>query len=417
MKLHPEDPRLTAYLLGELGPEDSAAVELAVAADPALQAALRETEGVRDILANTFAPAAADQLLASQRATVMQAARQTDLSGKTVPFTTHDRTWKPWLIPLAAAAAVTVGVFAIRYSPVKKSSTVTTVAPSREKPATQSTPPAVAVKEAPVVPAPEKEIPLPHSTGAVAAAESPSLDLPVLSRNQDLSGLIQTIRTERKLPARDRVRLEEILNSFSYRLNGVTAIARAPKPTWHPDNRQEGLTAHTATLATETLPCPWKPSATLLLVSIRGNATDDADAKVVFHPNQKTVFRYHLLGFTASSESSGGKTPTKLAAKSATTLAIEIEPSTATGDLGSIGWTVNGEPATTVSIARSGDNEPSDDARFAALVCAYSQWLAGEQSSMIDGDLLSAFSREITSTSLPADRADFLKLIEESLHL
>ncbi len=32
MKLHTEDPRLTAYLLGELGPEEAAAVEQAIAA-------------------------------------------------------------------------------------------------------------------------------------------------------------------------------------------------------------------------------------------------------------------------------------------------------------------------------------------------------------------------------------------------
>jgi len=416
MKLHPEDPRLTAYLLGELGPEDAAAVELATASDPSLQASLRETDGVRNILSKTLAPPP-DQLLPSQRAAVLLAARQADLSGITLPFKTHSRTWRPWLIPLAAAAAVAIGIFAIRHAPGKMSGTVSTVAPPKEKTAAQPTPPAVAVREAPAAPAPEKEIFIPYSPGSVAAADRPSLDLPVLSATPDLSGITQAIRTERKLPARDRVRLEQILNSFPIRLTGVAAIARAAKPTWHPDNRQEGLTSHTATLATETLPCPWKPSATLLLVSIRGNATDDVEAKIVFHPNPKTTFHYHLLGFTAASESSGAKTPTRLAAKSATTLAIEIEPSTATGDLGSIEWSVNDQPATPISIARSGYNEPSDDARFAALVCAYSQWLSGEQPGMIDADLLSAFAREIKSTDLPADRTDFLKLVEESLHL
>ncbi len=416
MKLHPEDPRLTAYLLGELGPEDAAAVELATASDPALKASLRETDDIRIILSKTLAPSA-DRLLPSQRAAILLAARQADLSGKTVPFKAHGRTWQPWLIPLAAAAAVTIGIITIRHAPAKKSSTVSSVVAPPKMPAKPSTPIAMAVEEAPVTPAREKVISLPHSPGDVAAADRPSLDLPVLSITPDLSGITQAIRTERKLPARDRVRLEQILNSFPIRLTGVTAIARAPKATWHPDNREEGLTAHTATLATETLPCPWKPSATLLFVSIRGNATDDAEAKIVFHPNQKTIFRYHLLGFTAASESSDEKTPTRLAAKSATTLAIEIDPASATGDLGTIEWTVNGQSATPISIARSGDSEPSDDARFAALVCAYSQWLAGEQPGMIDADLLSAFVREINSTNLPPDRADFLKLVEDSLHL
>ncbi len=414
MKLHPEDPRLTAYLLGELGPEESAAVESAIAADAALQSALRETESVRDLLTNTFAPASSDQLLPSQRAAVLQAAHQADLSGKTIPYPIIAGSWKPWLIPLAAAAAVAAGIFAIKQAPSAKPDVVGTTEPEKKPSVSKPAPPPVNIETASAVPPVKQEIFNPSSPGSVAAIDYPTLDLPVLSGKPDLSSLTQSIRTERKLPDRDRVRLEEILNSFPIRLNGVTAIARAPKPVWHPDNRQDGLTTHTATLATETLPCPWKPSATLLLVSIRGNATDDAGAKVVFHPNVKAVARHHLLGFTTKE---AGENPTKLAARSATTLAIEIEPSTATGDLGSVQWTVNGEPATPVSITRSGDNEPSDDARFAALVCAYAQWLAGSQQGLIDAALLSALSREVSSVDLSADRADFLKLIGESLKL
>ena len=44
MKLHPEDPRLTAYLLGELPADEATAVEHAIAADPALQLAIKDYE-------------------------------------------------------------------------------------------------------------------------------------------------------------------------------------------------------------------------------------------------------------------------------------------------------------------------------------------------------------------------------------
>ncbi len=44
MKLHQEDPRLTAYILGELAPAEAKAVEHAVAGDPALQLVLAEAE-------------------------------------------------------------------------------------------------------------------------------------------------------------------------------------------------------------------------------------------------------------------------------------------------------------------------------------------------------------------------------------
>ncbi len=81
------------------------------------------------------------------------------------------------------------------------------------------------------------------------------------------------------------------------------------------------------------------------------------------------------------------------------------------------GSVVNGQPATPVSITRGRDVEPSNDARFAALVCAYSQWLTGEHTGVIDPEVLSAFAREISASDLPADRADFLKLVAESLQL
>ena len=57
----------------------------------------------------------------------------------------------------------------------------------------------------------------------------------------------------------------------------------------------------------------------------------------------------------------------------------------------------------------------SDDARFAALVCTFSQWLAGEQSAVIDQELLAALARENTAPGLPADRAEFLDLLDRLL--
>ena len=427
MKLHSEDPRLTSYLLGELGNEEAAAVELAAATDPAVQTALTELEAIQKTLTYTIAPVP-NKLLSGQRESILQAARQADLTGKALPNEPHHRNRKPWFISLAAAAAVTIAIFIHTHAPAPRvHSASNQVTPSEPppadpqknplpSPAAPAIPPAVAALEPAASPDPELQAPVIDSRGFVTATDSPSLELPILSGNPNLSSITQFIRIERKLPARENVRLEEILNSFPIRLNGVTAIARAQKETWHPDNRDEGISAHTATLAAETLPCPWKPSATLLLISIRGNATNDCDAKVVFHPNPAAVFHYRLLGFAPNNESPAAA-PTKLTARSATTLAIEVEPSTATGDLGTISWRVNEEPAASITITRSGDNEPSNDARFASLVCAYSQWLAGEQAGIIEPDLLSGLAREIDSVDLSADRADFLKLVEESLHL
>ena len=109
--------------------------------------------------------------------------------------------------------------------------------------------------------------------------------------------------------------------------------------------------------------------------------------------------------------------PTRLPAKTITSLVIEIEPSTVIGDLGAIEWTVNGHSAAPIVITRHGDAEPSDDSRFAALVCTYAQWLTRESSGMIDTDLLAALARETAAENLTADRIDFLNLINRSLDL
>ena len=55
MNLHPDDPRLSAWVLGELPADEAAEVAHAVAADPALQAAADQLRGVCNFLDGTFA--------------------------------------------------------------------------------------------------------------------------------------------------------------------------------------------------------------------------------------------------------------------------------------------------------------------------------------------------------------------------
>jgi hypothetical protein len=93
--------------------------------------------------------------------------------------------------------------------------------------------------------------------------------------------------------------------------------------------------------------------------------------------------------------------PSRLPAKAITTLALEIEPSSAATALGAIEWTVDGKPAAAVPINLHLDAEPSDDARFASLLCTYAQWLVHDQPTFIDADLLAALARETVSATLP----------------
>ncbi|MEK7952462.1 hypothetical protein [Luteolibacter soli] len=103
MNLHPDDPRLSAWVLGELPADEAEEVSRAVAADPALQAAADELRGVSDFLNGTFS---APALRPEQREAVRRAGRTT-----VVQFPVRKKAARPWPALFAAAAAIAFGVF------------------------------------------------------------------------------------------------------------------------------------------------------------------------------------------------------------------------------------------------------------------------------------------------------------------
>lgn len=234
---------------------------------------------------------------------------------------------------------------------------------------------------------------------SVAAATAPTLDLPIHAGRTSLGWITRAIRDGGQLPPPNAVRLEEILNSFTLRPAGCAAICRG------------------VSITTESLPCPWKPSATLLLISIHGAADAAREVTATFHADPATVAYYRLLGFAPVIGLNPGPIPAHLPAKSLTTLALEIEPSAAATAFGSLEWTLDGQAAATIPVTRHLATEPSDDARFASLVCAFAQWLAHDHPVLIDAELLAALARETASATLPQDRADLLTLIGEALDL
>ena len=408
MKLDPEDPRLTAYVLGELGPEETAAVEQAVASAPPLQAEIQKIRQARDFLTEHLTQPG-EKLLPAQRETIRQSAN----TRKIIPLVSLQERLQAWIIPASAAAVLAVATTILILTPGEKKPTIAkATATPVPAPIAKATPPA---KPA----APAGTASSLSQLGAIIAAEFPTLDLPTQVVQPSLAAISKSIRTDGKLPARESIHLEEILNSFTFRLNGTAAIARSSTQQWHPDDRASGMSAHVATLTTEIIACPWKPSSTLLFISLRGGMQNGqgADVKVAYHANPENVFRYHLLGFTGTDATPAGKSATPLAPNSVVTLAIEIESAKPGTELGSLVWSAGGSAAPEIHLLHRTDATPSDDARLAALVCTYSQWLRGEQTGIIDADLVSALAREITSSTLSPERSDFLQLIEKSLHL
>lgn len=104
MKLTPDDPKLTAYALGELDADERAVVEAALAGSPEARAAVEEIRATAGRLTSELAAEPCPDLTPAQRA-----ALSTPAAAKVVPFPW----WRAWRTAgIAAAAACVVGVMA-----------------------------------------------------------------------------------------------------------------------------------------------------------------------------------------------------------------------------------------------------------------------------------------------------------------
>lgn len=409
MKLHPEDPRLTAYVLGELGAEEAAAVEQAVAADPALLAEITSIRETQQFLADNLA-VTGEKLLPAQLEQLRRTARGTSRPAGILTFPAIKEKFQTLLIPLAAAAVLAIATLILLRMPDEPK---TTAAASPEKAAETPVPP---LESAPAGKPAAPPLSAAGRPGPLSPADSPSVDLPIISRKADLTELAQAIGNGNRTTGQS-ANLVEMLNNFPLRLNGVAAIAKGAVKPWHPDARGGEAGNHAATLSAELIACPWKPSASLLLIAIRANASNDSTVKLTFHANPETVRTYQVLGFPPAGSEAPADLPDKLPKGTVANIAIEIEPSTPDGSLAYLEWSADGTTAPPITLVRNKDAEPSDDARFAALVCTYGLWRSGERSGIIDADVVSALAREIVSSSLPPDRTSFLNLIDKALRL
>lgn len=426
MNIHPDDPRLTSYFLGELPEKEAESIRQAVDEDPSLQSILSKWDELTQALANTRF-SVSNTLFPEQRDAIRRTARNAMSAATPGIFNITKTSSTPWLVALATAAVITLasllfippaapGEHHALNPPAASPSQQPSLSDSGSRPLPAPGPPDsrnsihAALKPSP-------GFPTLITRDSVAAADYPALELPILAGDSSFAWISESIRSQHRRPERDAVRLEEILNHFPLQAHGTSVIAHHPAHLWHPDDRAADIKTHAATITTESVICPWKPSASLVFISIQGNPIDACEIKTVFHANTTNIRRYRLLGFARAQGQTQGPLPTRLPAGAATSLVIEIEPSTASGDLGVIDWSVNGQAAAPLTLARHGDAEPSDDTRFAALICTFAQWLGGESSGLIDKDLLAALVRESTTASLPAERADFLKLIQQALEL
>lgn len=371
MKLHQEDQRLTAYALGELPPEEIAAVERALAADPALRAALAEMQEIRQDLLDALG-GEKERLLPRQRESIRSAAREAARQGKIENLSSHRQARRTWLAPLAAAAVIIGGIFLLTLFPKPNGVGGT-------KPVSANNDP---VKGGGLEGSPEQGI---------------VIRLPLKVSGKSLSQIMDAVRGEKRMPTKEEARIPEMLNAFPLKAHGAVVLWDGCK------------------LGAEILPSPWKPSGSLVFVEIQGAKDGARQLSVEYRAQNGAVIAHRLIGYPTGDSSEKADSVSKMEANSRMLLVIEIESRDL--QLGSLHWSVGGKEAPSIPLVRDSEREPSDDARFAALVCAFGLWLREEGGGMIDETMVLGLAREVASGSPVADRYDFLNLIDEAVKL
>ncbi|MGJ8632973.1 MAG: hypothetical protein ACSHX7_03565 [Luteolibacter sp.] len=369
-----DGPKLTAYVLRELPEHEADKVRAASEKNAALRGEIDQLGVVCDALDDALAGGDA-KLSPSQRSKIMRAAKEAGRNGKVERLASHRKAKRMsfWTLPLAAAAAVVGGIFLVMLFPSDR-------AGGGSKAVTTSVGNDVG-----------------NGDGLVVRKNGDFTQLPLSAGNQSLAEVLRSIRTDGKLPSEDEVRIGEILNAFPLRAKDSVALWKG------------------CTLGVEILACPWRPSSSLVMVDLRGDRKKEAEVGVRFVPAGDSIISHRVIGYEESVVSGGVSENTMLPAGGGAFLVLEVE--TRDMEIGTLEWSVHSEPGPPVQLVRDVENEPSDDGRFAALVCIYGLWLKQGADGLIDESMVLGMAREVAAESMVPDRYDFLSLVDETMKI
>lgn len=375
MKLEADDSRLTAYVLGELSPEETAEMDYAVAADPALKLAIEQIESTRGELSECLG-VEQERLLPRQRNAILREARNAAGQGRSKELKSQRQAWQLWTWPLAAAAVVIATMFIVTLLPAPKNHG------SGEQVGTETD--AVRLEEFVAITANDRE--------------RDRLQLPLVAGRKSLTEVTQSIRESAKLPSQSQVRIEELLQGFPLDAKSSVALWKG------------------CSVGIEVMSCPWSPSGSLVFVKIRGSREGDRMISVEYQADPESVISSELFGYELEENQRTRKPlPQRMAAGSEIYIAMVVNSKN--DQLGRLSWSVDGEPAPELDLVRNPESEASSDSRFAALICSFALWLRGEKPEMIDEELILGLAREVAAESLVADRYDFLELVDQAMKL
>lgn len=357
MNLHPDDPRLSAWVLGELPADEAAEVAAAVAADPALQAVADELRGVSDFLNGTFS---APVLRPEQREAVRRAGRST-----VVDFPVRKKQVSHWPALLSTAAAIGLGAFL--FSIIETGSDHQVARSSKPAP---GAPPTIRPVTGNSDSASNRHVPSVEGTPDVALADfgnvklpeaakmpaitpqqgAENLDLPLVVGRSSYDWVRGWIQEKNQLPPKETVRVEELANAF-------------PLPAEEETESFAGLR-----VACVSMVSLWSGPGRLVGVQIANESDKPRRVSWAFRPAPGS-----RDGGVRVLASTGGEAsvPSTLPAGHRTLVLIEL--SSAAGQAGDLVVSADGR---TRRIPAVETKEPG--LKQAALVAAFGIWLRGE---------------------------------------
>ncbi|MEP2776444.1 MAG: hypothetical protein ABJQ29_05495 [Luteolibacter sp.] len=359
-----DDPKLTSYVLGELPADEAGAIRAAAEIDPGLRKELAEISSLHNSLGEIFG-GEGECLLPQQRDAIRRAAKEASRQGVIVKLRSHRNTTRKWAVPLAAAAVIALGIF------------VLTLVPSAKPKGGGGQ--VANGNDAPVIP--EKE-----DAEAVLKVDDGSL-----------ASIVRSIRVDERLPEKSQVDLGELIAEFPLKAKDKVALWKG------------------STVGVEVIPCPWRPSGSLVFIEIKRAKGEGGEFSVRYLPKEGSVFGVRVIGSGESNDANLLADAESLQPGGSVFRVIELDSSSPA--LGEMLLSVDGEAGPAVQLARDPGKEASEDAAFASLICAFGHWLAGEESAYIDEAMVLGLAREVASGTLVSDRYDFLTLIDQAMKL
>lgn len=359
-----DDIRLTAYVLGELPDDEAAAIRAAAEIDPGLRRELEAISAQQSELMAIFGDER-EVLLPKQNDAIRRAVKEATRKGAIVKLSSHRKSAQKWAVPLAAAAVIAFGIFVLTLIPSEKTS---------------------------------------NSGGQVAngggsgeGTEGGSPDAILEVNEGSFAAIVRSVRMDEQLPEKSTVDIGDLIAEFPLKAKDKVVLWKG------------------TTIGAEIIPCPWKPSSSLVFLEIKRAKGDGGNFSARYLPEEGSILAMNIIGIDKAVEA--GLLVDGEVLEPGDSVFIVIEAASSNPALGEIHLTVDEEDGPPLVLVREPATEPSEDAAFAALICAFGHWLAGEDRGYIDEAVVLGLAREVASRSVVADRYDFLTLIDQAMKL